>query len=99
KTSDFAAEWRARVGPVPEAKSISFSANLGPSAGKPVDVELSHVDEAVLERAAEEVAAALRTYNGVHDIENGVALGKPQLNLTLTPEARALGLTSTDVAR
>lgn len=99
KTADFAAKWRERVGPVPEAKAVSFSANMGPSAGKPIDVELSHADEKVLERAAEEVAATLRGYAGVHDVENGIALGKPQLNLTLTPEARALGLSSTDVAR
>lgn len=99
KTADFVAEWRARVGPVPEAKTLTFSANLGPSAGKPVDVELSHTDEKVLERAAAEVTATLRGYAGVHDVENGVALGKPQLDLTVTPEARALGLTSTDIAR
>ncbi|MCY1054505.1 efflux RND transporter permease subunit [Nannocystis sp. SCPEA4] len=99
KTGDFAAEWRKRVGPVPEAKTINFSANMGPSAGKPVDVELSHADEDVLEQAAAEVAGTLRGYGGVFDVENGVALGKPQLDLTLTPEARTLGLTSTDIAR
>lgn len=99
ETSKFAAEWRERVGPVPEAKSLNFNFNMGPSAGRPVDVELSHTDEAVLEQAAEEVAAALRTYEGVADIENGVALGKPQLDLTLRPEAISLGLTATDIAR
>ncbi len=61
KTADFVAEWRARVGPVPEAKTLTFSANLGPSAGKPVDVELSHTDEKVLERAAAEVTATRPT--------------------------------------
>ena len=99
KTADFAAKWRERLGAVPEAKSINFTANMGPSAGKPVDVELSHTEEEVLERAAADVAAALRGYAGVNDVENGVAMGKPQLDLTLTSEARALSLTSNDIAR
>jgi multidrug efflux pump subunit AcrB len=99
ETSKFAAEWRERVGAVPEAKSLNFSFNMGPSAGRPIDVELSHTNEAVLELAAEEVAAALRTYEGVADVENGVALGKPQLDLTLRPEAIGLGLSATDIAR
>ena len=99
KTADFAAKWREKLGAVPEAKSINFTANMGPSAGKPVDVELSHTEEEVLERAAADVAAALRGYAGVNDVENGVAMGKPQLDLTLTSEARALGLTANDIAR
>jgi multidrug efflux pump subunit AcrB len=98
-SSTFAAEWRERVGPVPEAKSLGFNFSMGPSAGRPVDVELSHANERVLEQAAEEVAAALRTYAGVTDIENGVALGKPQLDLTLRPEAVGLGLSANDIAR
>lgn len=99
QTAEFAAKWRQAVGPVPEAKTINFSANMGPSAGKPVDVELSHTEEAVLEAAANEVATTLQAYGGVYDVENGVAMGKPQLDLRLTPEARALGLTANDIAR
>lgn len=99
ETSAFAAEWRERVGPVVEAKSVQFSFNMGPSAGRPVDVEISHRDDEVLDRAAADVVAALRSYAGVTDIENGVALGKPQLDLTLRPEAVSLGLSATDIAR
>jgi hypothetical protein len=40
-SSTFAAEWRERVGPVVEAKSMQFNFNMGPSAGRPVDVEIS----------------------------------------------------------
>ena len=99
ETSDFAAEWRERVGPVVEAKSIQFNYNMGPSAGRPVDVEISHTDDAVLGQAAADIVAGLRGYGGVTDVENGVALGKPQLDLTLRPEATNLGLTATDIAR
>ncbi len=99
ESSTFAAEWRERVGPIVEAKTVQYNFNMGPSAGRPVDVELSHVDEDVLQRAAGDVATALRGYAGVTDVENGVALGKPQLDLTLRPEAISLGLSATDIAR
>lgn len=98
-SSTFAAEWRERVGPVVEAKSVQFNFNMGPSAGRPVDVEISHRDDKVLEAAANDVVTALRSYGGVTDVENGVALGKPQLDLTLTPEAVSLGLSANDIAR
>ncbi len=91
--------WRELTGPVFEAKKLTFTAAMGPSAGKPVDVELNHTDPAVLERAAKDVAEALAGYGGVTDIENGVAEGKPQLDLKLTDEAKSLGLTSNDIAR
>jgi len=99
ESSAFAAEWRERVGPVVEAKSVQYTFNMGPSAGRPVDVEISHSDDVVLEQAAADVVAALRGYSGVTDVENGVALGKPQLDLTLRPEAVSLGLSATDIAR
>ena len=99
ESSEFAAEWRERVGPIVEAKSVQFNFNMGPSAGRPVDVEISHRDDQVLEAAANDVVTALRGYGGVTDVENGVALGKPQLDLTLRPEAVSLGLSATDIAR
>ncbi|HRI06613.1 MAG TPA: efflux RND transporter permease subunit [Nannocystaceae bacterium] len=95
----FTDAWRAKVGTLVEAKSLTFSANMGPSAGAPVDVELSHADTAVLDRAAADVVAALTAIAGVTDVQNGVDTGKPQLNLTLTPEAVSLGLTVNDIAR
>ena len=36
---------------------------------------------------------------GVRDIDDGFARGKPQLSLTLKPEARSLGINATDLAR
>jgi multidrug efflux pump subunit AcrB len=99
ESAELAALWRTKVGPLVEAKSLTFSANMGPSAGSPIDIELSHADTEILDQAAEEVVAALEGIAGVFDVENGVDTGKPQLNLTVTTEASALGLTTTDIAR
>ncbi|MCB9700411.1 MAG: efflux RND transporter permease subunit [Myxococcales bacterium] len=99
ESADFAAVWRKKVGPVVEAKNLTFSANMGPSAGMPIDIELSHADNKILDQASAEVVASLSSIAGVFDIQNGLDTGKPQINLTLRPEASGLGLTATDVAR
>jgi multidrug efflux pump subunit AcrB len=64
-----------------------------------VDVQLAHPDTAVLARASAELAETLRTYTDQRSVENTYAAGKPQLDFTLRPEARTLGLTAVDVGR
>ncbi|MDP6944412.1 MAG: efflux RND transporter permease subunit, partial [Myxococcota bacterium] len=78
---------------------LSFKATIGASAGSPIDIQLSHRDVGVLETASQRVAAALRTYAGVTDLDTGFSAGKTQLDFELTPEARSLGLSTHDVAR
>lgn len=96
---EFVEKWRERIGTIPEAKTFTLTADSGPSAGSPVDVELVHDDPAVLEAAGPMLAAKLRDYAGVYDIEDGVSTGKPQLDLRLRDEGTSLGLTVGDIAR
>ncbi|MCB9786853.1 MAG: efflux RND transporter permease subunit [Deltaproteobacteria bacterium] len=91
--------WRSKVGDIPGVEALTFKSNMGPSAGSPIDVQLSHRDVAVLEQAATELAGKLRSYAGVYDLDTGFSEGKPQLDLTLTPLAEASGVTATDIAR
>ncbi len=98
-TEDFKRMWRAKLGDVPGVESISFESTRGPGGGRGIDVELSHGDKATLEAAAEKVAGALRSYTGVTDVDDGLAKGKEQLDFTLRPEARSLGVTPSDMAR
>ncbi|MCA9691405.1 MAG: efflux RND transporter permease subunit, partial [Myxococcales bacterium] len=46
-----------------------------------------------------DVRAKLESYAGVEDVEAGVVVGKPQLDITLLPAASSLGLASNDIAR
>ena len=69
------------------------------SEGADIDIQLTHRDRPTLETAATELAQALARYAGVRDIDDGFARGKPQLSLTLKPEARSLGINATDLAR
>jgi multidrug efflux pump subunit AcrB len=87
------------LGQIAGAEKLTFSANIGPSPGAPVHVELQHDDMEVLERAAVQLAAAIRKFPETYDVDDGFAPGKPQLDMRLTPEAIGLDLSSADVAR
>ncbi|GAB5520022.1 MAG: efflux RND transporter permease subunit [Rhodothermales bacterium] len=93
----FAQLWREKAGPVPSARSLTFSADLF-SAGAPVSAELSHPSNETLNQASEEVMDELRRFSGVFDIKSDLSEGTPEIRLELKDEARTLGLTLQDVA-
>ncbi len=95
----FATEWRDAVGPLPEAETLLFKYTAGPTAGAPVNVELSHTEVDVLEQSASELAAAIGEFQGVRDVDDGFSGGKTQMDFTVRPEGRSLGLTAADVGR
>ncbi|MBN2430623.1 MAG: efflux RND transporter permease subunit [Acidobacteria bacterium] len=92
-------EWRDSVGDIPGLETLTFQYNIGPAAGAPIDVELSHPDPEILEISAAELAEALREFQGVRDIDDGFANGKPQIDFKIKPEARSLGLVAAEVGR
>lgn len=95
---EFAKEWREELGEIPGVETISFSAQVTTGGGPPIEIELSHRDRQLLEQASQELAVQLRSYNGVDDIDDGVTVGKPQMNFRLKPEARSLGIKVRDLA-
>jgi multidrug efflux pump subunit AcrB len=97
--TDFATRWRERVGDLPGLESLTFRYSTGPGSSTPIEVQLSHPDIETLEEAAQRVAGALAAYQGVRDIDDGFAEGKPQLDLELTDLGRSMGLTATELAR
>ena len=96
--SEFLAVWREEVGPLPEADSLTFSADLV-SLGAPVHIELSHPDSGRLRPIADAVVANLRELQGVFDIRADHAASMDELQVALLPEAETLGLTLDDLAR
>ncbi len=97
--TEFAGRWRENAGDIAGLESISFNSEVGRATGAAVDVQLSHRNTEVLDAASLDLAERLRSFTGVKDIDSGVAMGKPQFNLELTPEARSMGLTASDLAR
>jgi multidrug efflux pump subunit AcrB len=60
---------------------------------------LNHRNLNVLQQASHELADALRGYEMVKDVNEGFSLGKQQLDFTVLPEGKSLGLTAQNVAR
>ena len=90
--------WRERVGEVPGASALTFSSAVF-SAGDAISVRLAHRDFDVLQKAADELKSLLTEYPGTTDITDSFVPGKRELELELTEEGRALGLTLADLAR
>jgi multidrug efflux pump subunit AcrB len=94
----FERRWREEVGPVPEARALTFASSIV-GAGAPVQVELSHPDTDELERFGTRLEEELEEFEGVYDIQTDQDRGLRELQLTLLPAGRVLGLTLDDVAR
>ena len=90
--------WRQRVGTIVDAVELVYSSSLL-STGDAIHVDLygSEIDD--LRSAAAAVKEELATYAGVRDVADSFRSGKRELELTITPEAEAVGLTLGDVAR
>ncbi len=95
----FAERWRDALPDIGGLESLSISGGSGPSAGRPVDVQLSHPNASTLAKASGALAQALTTLPELVNIENSYAVGKPQLDFSLRPQARTFGLSGDDVAR
>lgn len=96
-SAEFGEKWRQKLGDVPGLESLTINAATG-RYSKPIDLELHHSDIPSLESAALELAEVLGGFEGVKDIDDGIELGKPQLDFTLSPDGVQAGLTSAELA-
>ncbi|MBK1721256.1 efflux RND transporter permease subunit [Thiocystis violacea] len=99
-TRELTRRWRAASGVLPGVESLRFESDLGgPGRGAALTVELSHDDIDLLDRASAALAERLGELPLVTDIKDGFSRGKQQLDFTLLPEGRSLGLSASDLAR
>ncbi|KZN64786.1 acriflavine resistance protein B [Pseudoalteromonas luteoviolacea CPMOR-1] len=90
-------EWRTLIGTIPGAESLTFRAEIGRSSD-PIDVQLTGTSLVVLKEAAQQVKANLATLPTVFDITDSLSDGKEELQIELTAQGKALGLTRTEVS-
>lgn len=90
--------WRDEVGFLPNARSLAISGEAI-SFGNPLEAVLTHPDPEVLGEIAERLVSGLRGIEGVFDVRSDHASVVPEIQFSLLPDGRALGLTDRELAR
>lgn len=98
-SNDIIAEWEREVGPIPGVRSLVFHAVGSGPAGPPIEVWIQGREMETILTAAEELKTRLRQVDGVFQVHSDFRQGKNEIRLALKPEARALGLNVSDLAR
>ncbi len=97
-TADVAQRIRDALGPIPDAEEIRFDATINDN-GPAIQFAINHPDLDVLRAASAELREYLATYETAYDIVDNLQSSADELQLTLRPDAQALGLTLADVTR
>ena len=91
--TELMAAWEREIGEINGAISLTIRGDETTSPpGRPIDIWMKGKDLEQLASAAGELKEKLNTYEGVYQIRDDFRIGKKEINLTLKPEARALGL-------
>ncbi|MFT7653850.1 MAG: multidrug efflux pump subunit AcrB [Limisphaerales bacterium] len=91
--------WRAKVGEIAGTKELRFSAARHMGGGPPIALKLQGKNYELSEQAARELAAQLRTIDGLYEVEMSTNAGPEEIKLRIKPEAEALGVTLVDLAK
>lgn len=97
-TSEVAQTIRDFLGPIPDAQEIRFDSTIN-DGGNSMSFALSHQDLGVLRAAADDLKTQLRSYDTLYDVVDSLETSTEEIQFTLRPDARALGLTLQDVTR
>ena len=95
----FIKAWRERIVLPAGIETFSILERRGGPPGRDVDIRLEGSDPLILKRAAQDLAQALSAIAGVRDITDDMPYGAQQFVYRITPQARALGLTTDSVGR
>ncbi len=93
-----AARWRDRMPELVGIKNLNINASTG-DQGSDVAFRLNSANMDDLIAASDELKAALANYEGLYDIQDNFSSGSQEIRLMIKPEAEALGLTLSDLAR
>lgn len=91
--------WREKVGEIAGTTELRISSTNRMGGGPPVAFRLSGRSITQVEAAADELAEHLKTYDGLFEVESSAADGPEELRLTVRPEAAAMGVTLSGLAR
>jgi multidrug efflux pump subunit AcrB len=92
-------DWQARLIKPAGIEQLSIRSPTGGPPGEDIDIFLSGADAIVLKHAAEELAQAMKVFDGISNIIDDLPYGRQQYIFELTPLARSAGLTIAEVGQ
>ncbi len=95
----FLADLQERVPQRPLLEQVSFRSWRSGPGGDALDVQFFGANSDTLKAAAEDLKQAVAQYPEVSAVEDNLAFDKEEINLELTPQGQALGLTVSDLSR
>jgi len=96
---DLMVNWEEEIGLISGIKSLTFAGMATGPPGAPIEVWIQGYDMDEILAAAKDLMQRLRLFEGVNQIRSDFSPGKNEIQLSLKPEARTLGLTVDDLAR
>ncbi|HKI74390.1 MAG TPA: efflux RND transporter permease subunit, partial [Pseudomonadales bacterium] len=92
---EFVNAWRKRVLQSPYVEQLQIGVAGGANNGRPdISLVLRGRDIPTLKQASEDLQRALAGYDGVSNIYDDLPYGRDQIVFSLTPQGKALGLTT-----
>ncbi|MBC7191434.1 efflux RND transporter permease subunit [Marinobacter sp.] len=96
--SDIVDLWRTELGEFKGVDQITFSAEQGPGSWRDdISIDLSHTNTAILEKASKRLVAELQQLSQTRNVNDSYTAGKPQFDISLNDEGKALGLTGAHI--
>ncbi|GIU40781.1 acriflavin resistance protein [Shewanella sairae] len=93
-----ATAWRKQLPELLAVKKLNINASTNDNGGD-ISFRLTSSNLEQLAQASEELKLKLRSYEGVYDVSDNFSSGSQEIKLQIRPEAEALGLTLSDLAR
>ena len=90
--------WREKIGSIPDIVSLDINHTLN-SPGPSIDIQLYSQDLSMLKIASDDLKKTLTEYPGVYEIHDSFQRGKQEINLSMRPAGRDLGLNLSDLAK
>ncbi len=93
---DISRQWRDSIPEIPQVKNLSFESSLV-SAGADINIELSHRNGDILEKASEQLKLDMQSMDILTEVVNSFEPGKKEFIYELTDAGLAAGLTPADI--
>jgi multidrug efflux pump subunit AcrB len=92
-------EWQSRLDIPAGVEQLIISSPRGGPPGLDIDIFLTGADAITLKHAAEDMADAMKDFDGLSNILDDLPYGRQQYIFELTPLAQSAGLTIAEVGR